>query len=311
MHINGSETLTKDCRPVTLSRASLPQGDEVLFPESTFFQRHGKDWPLPSPAEIRKCILLNGPTRSGRSEPVRFERLNLLVKAGTEVTIAEGQCLWALRQLLADRVRVPEVYGWQRDGSETFIYMELIEGITLMERWQSLTSDEKRNLADQLGDMIKAWRQLKQDPGDQFLGSISRQPLLDIMFEYLPPAGPFSTVEQFNEWYSTTAKTHHPAFKPFDDPFRAGLSDDAPIMFTHGDLHRGNIIVSRPSDGPARILAIVDWHGSGWYPEYWEFCKAVYTADSEEDWAEEYIPRFLDRPDAVDSWCFYMQIFGC
>jgi hypothetical protein len=52
----------------------------------------------------------------------------------------------------------------------------------------------------------------------------------------------------------------------------------------------GNILVS-PEGTPARIVAIIDWHQSGWLPEFWEFCKAVYSAYHDE-W-ERYVRRAL------------------
>lgn len=63
------------------------------------------------------------------------------------------------------------------------------------------------------------------------------------------------------------------------------------IKFTHADLHRGNIIVSCST--PARIIAIVDWAQSGWYPDYWEYCKAHYTCWSEDEWRRDWIDNFL------------------
>jgi aminoglycoside phosphotransferase (APT) family kinase protein len=95
----------------------------------------------------------------------------------------------------------------------------------------------------------------------------------------------------------------------FNDPFRAGLDDNLPINFTHGDLHPGNIIISRGS-GP-RICAIVDWHQSGWLPESWEYCKACMTADIGGEWERRYIPMFLEPWDSYyRSYDFYAGALG-
>jgi hypothetical protein len=56
---------------------------------------------------------------------------------------------------------------------------------------------------------------------------------------------------------------------------------------THGDLHRNNIIVSV---NPPRIIAIIDWGQAGWYPDYWEHCKALYTSFYSGQWRNEWIP---------------------
>ena len=43
--------------------------------------------------------------------------------------------------------------------------------------------------------------------------------------------------------------------------------------FTHGDFASRNIMVKR--DGT--ITAIIDWDSAGWFPEYWEYTKAMFT----------------------------------
>lgn len=51
------------------------------------------------------------------------------------------------------------------------------------------------------------------------------------------------------------------------DPWRPGLLDDALLVFTRGDLHRSNILMSWDQNiGMPRVAAIADWHQSGWYP---------------------------------------------
>jgi len=57
-------------------------------------------------------------------------------------------------------------------------------------------------------------------------------------------------------------------------------------------LHRGNIIISTTS--PPRVLAVVDWAHAGWYPDYWEYCKACYTSCYSGEWRSQWIPKFLD-----------------
>lgn len=61
------------------------------------------------------------------------------------------------------------------------------------------------------------------------------------------------------------------------DPYRLFLTDKYAIYFSHGDLHLSNIIVSG-SPGCRAIAAILDWEQAGWYPEYWEYCKALIGA---------------------------------
>lgn len=145
---------------------------------------------------------------------------------------------------------------------------------------------------------------------------MNREPLGDIMFtnESRPPAEPFSSVAEFHDWISNTIKEgirQHWSGRELSqipDPYRNGLPDDAEVVFTHADLHPSNIMVSATS--PTKILVLIDWRQSGWYPEYWEFYKAAYTAEVDGEWMNEYIPLFLHEPSCVDTWDDYARTFG-
>lgn len=126
---------------------------------------------------------------------------------------------------------------------------------------------------------------------DMIVGSINRQPLGDYVFQCIPGAGPFDNVKDFNDWFSTLPQSQLPDPLKYRDPYRDFLPDTGIIKLTHGDLHRGNIIIS--STGPPRVVAVVDWAHAGWYPEYWEYCKALYTAHYESEWRKVWIPKFL------------------
>lgn len=98
------------------------------------------------------------------------------MKYGTFITKAEGQCVWYLNKAMQHQVPTPEVYGWQVDGDQTFIYMQLIKGDTLQDRWPSLGKKERQAIAKQLQSCITAWRQLQQDSEPFFVGRFLSQP---------------------------------------------------------------------------------------------------------------------------------------
>ena len=62
------------------------------------------------------------------------------------------------------------------------------------------------------------------------------------------------------------------AIKQFHDACRIEIRDEIPIVFTHGDLLAPNTILT-PGPNP-KVAAIIDWGQAGWYPAYWEYCKA-------------------------------------
>jgi thiamine kinase-like enzyme len=113
----------------------------------------------------------------------------------------------------------------------------------------------------------------------------------------MPKDGPFSSVGTFNDWFSRLPQRFLPDSQKFEDPLRPLLLDEGAITFTHADLHPGNILISK--HGPVQILAIVDWGQSGWYPDYWEYCKAAYTCMYSGEWCLKWIPMFL--PPRLDE----------
>ncbi|EKV17643.1 hypothetical protein PDIP_30560 [Penicillium digitatum Pd1] len=65
------------------------------------------------------------------------------------------------------------------------------------------------------------------------------------------------------------------------------LSQSHRILFTHGDIRPQNVMVK---DG--HVVAIIDWERSGWYPEYWEFAKALLVWGWQSDWTD-YLMQIL------------------
>lgn len=100
-----------------------------------------------------------------------------------------------------------------------------------------------------------------------------------------------------------------PDSETLPDPYRFLMPDSGLITLTHGDLHRGNILVS--STSPPRVIAILDWEQAGWYPDYWKYCKACYTSMYNGEWRLEWIPRFLQvRAQEHEIFAEYTRAIG-
>ncbi|KAI5866814.1 kinase-like domain-containing protein [Durotheca rogersii] len=283
--------------------------ENVDFQDSGFFTRPGSPVRrLPTPDEVRAAArAAQQPQNFDHPSPVIFPSLGLLVKYGGGVRVAEAKCLRFIRQNLLGRVRIPEVYGWRTDSRQTFIYIEFIEGDTLEKLWPTMNDKERTTICSQLRRMVEEWRGLRQDKA--FLGSIESGPLPDRIFEGAPEtAGPFLSLPIFHDWYTTAIgpnKFNWEGKKPH--PFRIKFPDNGPIVFTHSDLHPSNIILSKDAGQLLHVAAIIDWEQSGWYPWYWEYCKARWTSEVGAEWDERYLPQCLDvdgvssKLDACDS----------
>lgn len=119
-------------------------------------------------------------------------------------------------------------------------------------------------------------------------GHIGRQGVGDVIFSDHGDAnaGPFADLTAFHDFFARYSCRLHPEWNPRRDfPELAGLTDDRPVVFTHADLSRKNIMISLRDQGtnPAlRVVAILDWHQSGWYPVDWEWLKAQWDCDGLE-----------------------------
>ncbi|KAH7412208.1 kinase-like domain-containing protein [Phaeosphaeria sp. MPI-PUGE-AT-0046c] len=296
-----------------IRREPFPFDEKVIFRESAFFKKPNAPLSLPSPAGVREVASHSKNPRAknvNRPPPVTFPSLGLLVKYGTRVTIDEGQCLLFMRNTLSEVVPVPEVYGWCKDDDQVFIYMELLDGITLEKSWDTMAEGERMSVCQQLHDMDDALRGLKQDSWQPFVGHVGKQPLLDIVFtnSNSPTAGPFESVSIFHDWYTTAYGPTRDVQNLSPHPYRSFLPDNVPIVFTHADLHPSNIILS--SGRNPQIIAIIDWQQSGWYPDYWEYCKARWTSRIGEEWESKYLSLIIDRRECYDYWDYFVLARG-
>ena len=153
------------CRSRCPTLEAPPDQPNVTIQDSTFILENQS---LPSIEEVQKRAKLAPSTRYGI---VAFPELNLIVKFGPDVSIMEGQSLFTLRRLLQDAVPIPEVYGWRSAGGIVYIFMQLIQGVTLEERWGGLLDNERKDVCEQLRQVIRNLRSVKQDNANQFIGT--------------------------------------------------------------------------------------------------------------------------------------------
>lgn len=94
--------------------------------------------------------------------------------------------------------------------------------------------------------------------------------------------GPFESEESFNKILAKAYQAKLP--KGHVENFVFGMLSEKKhrIVFTHGDLCQRNIMVNEKGD----VTGIVDWEFSGWYPEYWEFAKALRGWQWQNDWSD-------------------------
>lgn len=150
---------------------NLPDSSQkyVTFQNTTWSRTHGLIRSLPTPEQIRARF--QEPIFPYSQLIAKFEELDLIVKFGEHVTISEIVCLRIVKELSSNRVPVPEVYGWAVDDHHVFLYMQLIRGPSLLERWPTMNQGDRASVCNHLRVILKSLRLIKQDPSMKFIGN--------------------------------------------------------------------------------------------------------------------------------------------
>ncbi|KAG5930447.1 hypothetical protein E4U53_002234 [Claviceps sorghi] len=216
-----------------------------------------------------------------------------ILKKGPRVDLTEA----ATMEFVASRtsIPVPCVYcSFVRKG-ETYIVMERIRGKTFGEASRWLTWAQRELIFAQLREMVQELRSL-QPPGP-VIGSFFGGSLCDCrMSNKSTRFGPFPSTRDFHRWLREDFHPdQHPEHEDSEDWDEAKLmvalqdrEDWAPPVFTHCDLHPMNILVR---DG--KVVGVVDWEMSGWWPSYWEYTSAWLGNQVRLGWQEN-IHKFID-----------------
>ncbi|KAI0834658.1 phosphotransferase enzyme family protein [Hypoxylon sp. FL0890] len=233
-----------------------------------------------------------------------------VVKIGTSLDPDGVSNLQYINTHVAE-IPTPSFLGALNSGQRSYIFMSRADGVALDTIWPELTVKHKLSIQEQLNDMFRALRakpfNLHQDDGcTPRIGSFTSGICKDTRRSQRVSKTPIHTEAEFNDFLChQTGRTVTPWIKMI----RSSLGECHRIVMTHGDLHPRNIMVQWESDGNGtdaegedrriRVTSLIDWELSGWYPEYWEFVKALSTISMRgplADWFE-YLPT-----EAIGSW---------
>ncbi|KAF2451283.1 kinase-like protein [Karstenula rhodostoma CBS 690.94] len=191
----------------------------------------------------------------------------LILKVGSRVRVVEAD---AMRFVAGNTsIPVPVVHESYEKNGIGHIYMSKAEGVALRSVWDAF-SDEKRNVVvSQLTAYVCELRTLSE----QFYGKLGRLESEDIFFHHLCVAhktehdyhsyGPFSSRDEYNEGLVQAMWNARPPgqFSAQDEVLIARVRAMAgeEKLFSHGDLHLGNIYV----DHDGNVTGLLDWGCAG------------------------------------------------
>ncbi|KAI4675980.1 uncharacterized protein J4E84_009779 [Alternaria hordeiaustralica] len=220
---------------------------------------------------------------------------------------------------------IPHCLGVLRSDQRTYLFMSRATGTTLESVWPDLSATQKTSVQEQLNSFFQHLRTTTgEDSGSGVrLGSFTSGLCKDLRRTQRISSAPLRTEAEFNDFLLQHPKK---TVTPWVKMLRSSMKDDHRIVMTHGDLHPRNIMVTLddsqaiPVQGEVmhteqtvvRVSAIIDWEAAGWYPESWEFVKAVSMIDPRgplSDWIDflptdtiGYFPMEFSIDRLVDQW---------
>jgi tRNA A-37 threonylcarbamoyl transferase component Bud32 len=231
-----------------------------------------------SSEELRKA------ERFVKFAPVFKVDAHTVVKSGDCVRLAEAAAMKLVRDQTT--IPVPKVFNAYKDdvSGHVRIVMEFVEGNVLDDVWDKFSDDQKKDVIRQLRGYLSQLRNIK----GSFIGSVDGTACEDQLFtDEIGAYGPYEDEDAFNQGIATALQRSQQGawVNIVADMVLKSLHGHGLVM-THGDFGPRNIVQG------TTVVAILDWELSGYYPEYWEYVKALYRPAWESGWIKE---RVVDK----------------
>lgn len=219
--------------------------------------------------------------RQGPCTPISRHRI---VKTGHSVHLTEAATMKYIAEHTS--IPVPRVYSAFLHKNRAHIVMERVQGKELARAWKGLQEESLQKILSQLEKMVRELRALQPPPGTGVESCVKGSLYDSRLPNGTPRFGPFATIQDFHRWLRDNLEASqigdHVTKEEADD-LRAMIAKQEgqwslPI-FTHCDLNPFNILVSGD-----KIVGIIDWESSGWYPPYWEFTTAWFGNRTRAEW---------------------------
>jgi len=218
---------------------------------------------------------------------------------------------------------LPLVYAIHEEDNVVYLLMQYVAGQSLESIWSSLQAKERASILTELRNIFREIRLLPR-PIPLFYGNVCYGPLSYFLFWTPEPQksinGPFTTEKDFCSGLVErlrqvqTGNNRHPARVDWFQKHLHSLLTSHPPTFTHGDMQKKNIIVTRTRTGDGDEsnfkLTLIDWEDAGWYPDYFEYFSCYTSFLWDDNWPQM-VESFLDPypVEALVLMSIYHEIF--
>ncbi|KAE8336393.1 hypothetical protein BDV24DRAFT_141939 [Aspergillus arachidicola] len=141
--------------------------------------------------------------------------------------------------------------------------MTQVQGQTLDRVLHRLSYQEREQLSKDLKVFVRQIRCIPNHTPFRFANTFG-----DALYDHRVGGefGPFAETSDFTTYLipeHTSSETRNAITPVLSRPYKS--------FFSHADLHSTNILISQ-----GRLSGVVDWECAGYFPEYWEFTKAIF-----------------------------------
>lgn len=188
----------------------------------------------------------------------------------THVQSTEYQAL----KLISSSTKIPAykvVNVYNRPHGKVVEY-EGIPGKTLDSCWDKLNMDKRKKIIKEIGSFVQQLRAMKP-PTRAVVGDSTLGGAIDSRFGP-GKVGPFYSIDAFHDFMRRGYSAKDFRGECVDKCHNRSTQYE--LKFTHANLCPQNVLI----DDSGRVAAIINWEGSGWFPEYWEYVQMSQLADS-------------------------------
>lgn len=312
-HLAGDDSSDSECdedtgtqpSPTDSLRVSAGQSFELIQPVGSLIidyllQDQTKEGELSFSGSLPEEFRLALNQRLASAEILHELHNNFVLGLGSDVVVKIGASLdpdhiYNLQYVHSSVLNfpAPQCLGAFRSGSLSYFFMSRAPGETLESVWPRLSTAQKISTQKQLNETFENLRaHVPPKPEQGFrMGSFATGLCKDTRRMQRLSHEDISTERKFNDFLCHAPRR---TVTPWIRNIRSFMSETHAMVMTHGDLHPRNIMVSFKQDGVSTagettVTAILDWEFAGWYPEYWEFMKALNTIsprDPLQDWID-------------------------
>ncbi|KAI1497957.1 hypothetical protein F5X99DRAFT_432423 [Biscogniauxia marginata] len=244
---------------------------------------------------------------------------HFMVKYGVGIRLEEAENMLFVKCNCPD-VNMPKVYAFyqqQQSGVSSsngdpqvlnVIIMEYIPGNSLT-REKHLDRSQRRAVTSSLKSQLAALRRIPQESSPAYYGALGRAPLSNTFWGSNP--GPFASVDEYTDALfrlecPANPKTERKLLakrEEYREKFgritkgkaiaRGSGPWDVPV-FTHADLHGGNVVLRYNDVDNTYIPFIIDWESAGWHPPFWEYVTTMQDDVPAGGWWHKIAKKILD-----------------